>query len=268
MNSSEKSILLTGASRGIGREIALAFARKAGKLTLAGRNEDTLQETKAAVEKAGGQATLAVGDVTDTGWREAAVQKAIDTYGGLDILVNNAGVVAAGGLESLSEEDISQQLQINLVAPILLTRAALPWLRQSNEAAIVNMSSIFGLVGMPFYTVYGASKAGIAHFGEAMRRELADAGIHVMAVYPSATDTPMMESAALGDEAGFAYDTPEGVAQALLDGLEADQLTVVRADENSQNMIDANQQSPRELDTQIQQMKPKLEAAVANHRSM
>jgi len=96
------------------------------------------------------------------------VQKATETYGGLNILVNNAGVLSAGGLESLSEDDIALQLQINLVAPILLTRAALPTLRQSKGAAIVNISSIFGLVGMPFYATYGATKAGIAHFGEAV----------------------------------------------------------------------------------------------------
>jgi|AntDeeMinimDraft_5_1070356.scaffolds.fasta_scaffold08664_3 short-subunit dehydrogenase len=268
MELSNKSILLTGASRGIGRETALAFAQQGGKLVLAGRNQEALEETRAGVEQAGGEAIVVAGDVNDAGWRKAVIEKTIQTYGGLDILVNNAGVVSAGWLEKMSEDDISKQLQSNLVAPILLTRAALPALRQSQDAAIVNMSSIFGLVGMPFYATYGATKAGIALFGEAMRRELADQGIHVMTVYPGATDTPMMETAGLGDKAGFAYDTPEGVAEALLEGLKADQLTVVRVDDNSQSMIDANQQNPRELDAQIQEMKPKLEEAVAHHRSM
>ncbi|WP_111747175.1 SDR family NAD(P)-dependent oxidoreductase [Salinisphaera orenii] len=268
MNISGNSILLTGASRGIGREIALAFAKQGNKLTLAGRNEQALEETRAGVEQAGGQAIVVAGDVTDAAWREFAIQKAVETYGGLDILINNAGVVSAGSLEEQTEEDVNQQLQINLVAPILLTRAALPALRKSKQAAIVNTSSIFGLLGMPFYATYGATKSGLGHFGEAMRRELADAGIHVMTVYPGATDTPMMESAGLGDEAGFAYDTPEAVAKALLDGLQANELTVVRADENSQGMLDANRQSPRELDEQIRQMKPKLEKAVEQHRSM
>ena len=268
MEPANKSILLTGASRGIGRQVALAFARQGGKLVLAGRNEQALEETRAGVENAGGQAIVAAGDVTDAAWRQSIVDKAVQTFGGLDILVNNAGVVSAGWLEDLSESDLNQQLQINLVAPILLTRAALPALRQSPNAAVVNISSIFGLLGMPFYATYGATKAGIAHFGEAMRRELLDQGIHVMTVYPGATDTPMMETSALGDKAGFAYDTPEDVAQALLDGLENDQLSVIRADDNSQSMLDANQQAPRELDSQIQQMKPTLEEAVAQHRSM
>jgi len=268
MELSNKSILLTGASRGIGREIALAFARQGGKLVLAGRNQEALDETRTGVESAGGEAIVAVGDVTDAAWRHAIVDKAVQTYGGLDILVNNAGVVSAGSLEKLSEADINQQLQVNLVAPILLTRAALPALRQRQDAAVVNISSIFGLLGMPFYATYGATKAGIAHFGEAMRRELADQGIHVMTVYPGATDTPMMATAGLGDKAGFVYDTPEGVAQALLEGLETNQLTVIRADDNSQSMLDANQQKPRELDAQIQEMKPTLEEAVAHHRSM
>lgn len=268
MNISGKSILLTGASRGIGREIALAFAEHGGKLTLAGRNEKALEETRAGVERAGGQAIVVAGDVTDAGWRESVVDQAVEAYGGLDILVNNAGVVSAGGLGDISEEDVNKQLQINLVAPILLTRTALPALRKSGEGAVVNISSIFGLVGMPFYASYGATKAGIAHFSEAMRRELAEDGIHVMTVYPGATDTPMMETAALGDKAGFEYDTPQGVAKALVEGLEAGELTVVRADENSQGMIDANRQAPRDLDAQIREMKPKLKEAVAHHRSM
>lgn len=268
MELSGKITLLTGASRGIGREIALAFARKGGKLVLAGRNEDAVNETRASVERAGGEAIVVAGDVTDAHWRQSVIEKTEQTYGGLDILVNNAGVVSAGGLENLSETDVEQQLKINLMAPIMLTRAALPALRKSQGAAIVNISSIFGLLGMPFYATYGATKAGIAHFGEAMRRELVDQGIHVMTVFPGATDTPMMETAGLGDKAGFAYDTPEAVAQALLEGLEADHLTVVRADYNSQGMLDANQQNPSQLDQQIREMKPKLEEAVANHRSM
>jgi len=268
MELSNKIVLLTGGSRGIGREIALAFARHGGKLVLAGRNQQSLEETRAGVELAGGKAIVVAGDVTDAGWRQAVVEKTIQTYGGLDILVNNAGVVSAGGLDKLSEADVIQQLQINLVAPILLTRAALPALRKSQDAAIVNISSIFGLLGMPFYATYGATKAGIAHFGEAMRRELADQGIHVMTVFPRATDTPMMETAGLGDQAGFDYDTPGDVARALLEGLETNQLTVVRADDSSQAMIDANQQNPRGLDAQIQEMKPTLAAAVAHHRSM
>lgn len=268
MELTDKSILLTGASRGIGREIAFAFGQKGGKLVLAGRNQEALDETRAGVESAGGEAIVVAGDVTDAGWRRSVVEKTVRTYGGLDILVNNAGVVAAGWLENLSDADVNEQLQINLVAPILLTRAALPALRQSRDAAVVNISSIFGLLGMPFYATYGAAKAGIAYFGEAMRRELAGQGIHVMTVYPGATDTPMMETADLGDKAGFAYDTPEAVAQALLEGLETDQLTVVRADDNSQYMIDTNRQNPRELDAQIQEMKPTLDEAVAHHRSM
>lgn len=268
MNIPGKSVLLTGASRGIGREIAYAFARHGCKLTLAGRDEQALQETRSGVEQAGGRAIVVAGDVTDTGWRQSVVEQAIQAHGGINILVNNAGVVSAGALGDISEQDINQQLQINLVAPILLTRAALPALRNSGEAAVVNISSIFGMVGMPFYATYGATKAGIAHFGEAMRRELADDGIHVMTVFPGATDTPMMETAGLRDKAGFDYDTPQGVAKALIEGLEAGELAVVRADETSQGMIDANRQSPRDLDVQIREMKPKLAQAVAHHRSM
>ena len=93
------------------------------------------------------------------------------------MLVNNAGSVRAGRLEDVDADEVRSQIEINLIAPILLTQAALPALRKSGDAVVVNVSSGFGLVGMPFYAAYAATKAGIAHFGEALRRELYGEGV-------------------------------------------------------------------------------------------
>ncbi len=268
MNLSDRSVLVTGAGSGIGRATAVAFARRGARLTLTGRREEPLEETAKLVEEAGGEAQAVPGDVADPEARERVVQVAVERFGGLDVLVNNAGSVRAGRLENIDAEEIQSQIEINLTAPILLTRAALPALRESGDAAVVNVSSGFGLVGMPFYASYAATKAGIAHFGEALRRELFGEGVHVMTIYPGATETPMMDSNEAGPELGFEYESAEEVAEALVAGLEAGELEVVRGAEDRSAMTQMSREQPRKLDEQVASMKEDLEAAVANHSSM
>ena len=268
MELSQKSVLLTGAGSGIGRATANELARKGARITLVGRRREPLEETARLVSETGGEAQVISGDVTDPEVRQHAVESAVERFGGLDILINNAGAVRAGRLENVDAEEIQTQIEANLAAPILLTRTALPTLRDSGDAAIVNVSSGFGLVGMPFYATYAATKAGIAHFGEALRRELYGEGVHVMTIYPGATETPMMESNEGGPELGFEYESPEDVAAALVAGLESGELEVVRGAEDRSAMTQMSREQPRELDEQVAQMKGDLESAVANHSSM
>lgn len=268
MELSQKSVLLTGAGSGIGRATAVELARKEARMTLVGRRREPLEETARLVSETGGEAQVISGDVTDPEVRQRAVEAAVERFGGLDVLINNAGAVRAGRLENVDAGDIQTQIEANLAAPILLTRTALPALQDSGDAAIVNVSSGFGLVGMPFYATYAATKAGIAHFGEALRRELYGEGVHVMTIYPGATETPMMESNEGGPELGFEYESPEDVAEALVAGLEAGELEVVRGAEDRSAMTQMSREQPRELDEQVAQMKDELESAVADHRSM
>ncbi|CAN5662080.1 N/A [soil metagenome] len=268
MELSQKSVLLTGAGSGIGRATAIELARKGARLTLVGRRREPLEETARLVSETGSEAQVISGDVTVPEVRQRAVEAAVERFGGLDVPINNAGAVRAGRLENVDAEDMQTQIESNLAAPILLTRTALPALRDSGDAAIVNVSSGFGLVGMPFYATYAATKAGIAHFGEALRRELYGEGVHVMTVYPGATETPMMESNEGGPELGFEYESPEDVAEALVAGLEAGELEVVRGAEDRSAMTQMSREQPRELDEQVAQMKDELESAVADHRSM
>ena len=237
-------------------------------MTLVGRRDEPLEETASLVTDAGSEAHVVSGDVTDPTARERFVRAAVERFGGLDILINSAGAVRAGRLENVDAEEIRAQIEVNLTAPILMTRAALPALRDSGDAAIVNVSSRFGLVGMPFYAAYAASKAGIAHFGEALRRELFGEGVHVITAYPGATETPMMESNEAGPDLGFEYESPEAVADAIVVGLESGELEIVRGAEDRSEITRMSRERPRELDEQVAQMKGELEAAVANHSSM
>ncbi|AFZ66256.1 SDR family NAD(P)-dependent oxidoreductase [Deinococcus peraridilitoris] len=268
MNLQERSILITGASGGIGATLAEHFAREGTRLTLVARRADALQATVDRVIREGAQATGVIGDITDPAVQERAVRQAVDTFGRLDMLVNNAGNVRAGRLENLTPEDILAMINLNLTAPILLTRVALPALRGDGGGAVVNISSGFGLVGGPFYQVYAATKAGIARFGEALRRELQGEGVSVHTVFPGATRTAMMESNAAGPELGFHYQTADEVARIVIDGLKADQTDIITAPEERRAFFRKNIEQPEQVDAFYASIKDRLEVAVKDHSSL
>ena len=210
MDLTNASIVITGAGSGIGAALALRLAEFAPRLTLVGRRQEPLDELAGRVRQLGGQAHVVAVDLTEPGAPAAVVASVRAAFGRIDVLVNNAGNVRAGRLEAIEESEVLAQVALNLTAPILLTRAALPALRESDRALVIDISSGIGLIAMPFYATYAATKAGIAHFGEALRRELYGEGVHVLTVFPGATSTPMMESSQAGAAEGFEYETPGG----------------------------------------------------------
>jgi uncharacterized oxidoreductase len=268
MDLHDRSVLLTGAGTGIGRSLALALADRKSRLTLVGRRSGPLEEVTALVRERGAEAHVVPADVTAPGTAAAVVAAAEEEFGGIDVLVNNAGNVRAGRLETLSEQEVLAQIALNLSAPILLTRAALPALRASGNGLVVNVSSGIALIGMPFYATYAGTKAGIARFGEALRRELYGEGVHVLNVFPGATNTPMMESSQAGPEHGFTYETPEQVAAATLAGITDDSLEVVRGGDSQAQTVALNRSDPAALDAALAGLKPDLERAVAGHSSL
>jgi short-subunit dehydrogenase len=226
---SGKVAIVTGAGGGIGRAAALSLAMRGVGLVLVGRTREKLAETARLVQAhAGGSAEIVDGDVTDVAVRGAAIEVARRRFGRLDILVNNAGNVRAGRLDKIDVSEIRAMIEVDLVAPILFAREALPVLREGGDAAIVNVSSAIALAGVPFYATYAAVKAGLARFGEALRRELLGEGVHVLTVYPGATETPMMATNRAGPDLGFAREAPEAVADALVAGLEDGDSEVIR----------------------------------------
>ncbi len=237
-------------------------------MVISGRRPDALAD---AVRQLQGEASTVWGVAADAAspeGRATTLEYAVTVLGGLDILVNNAGRVRAGRLEDTPEVELQAMIDVNLVSPILLTRASLPSLRASGDALIVNISSGIALVGAPFYATYAAAKAGVAHFGEALRRELKGEGIHVLTVYPGGTDTPMMKTNRAGPELGFSREPAAAVAAAIVEGIETNAFEVIRGGELRAQMIALNRDNPAAVDDRLAALKAALEDAVKDHSAL
>ena len=262
--------IITGAGQGIGRALALEFGRRGGHLLLIGRQQATLMETARLVISEGGTAEIMVEDLTLAGAVQRIAER-VSSWTTVDLLVNNAGNVRAGRLELTSDVDVHSMIDLNLTAPILLTKALLPLLRESGKARgsiLLNVASGIALVGMPFYAVYAATKSGIAQFGEALRRELIGTGVHVATVYPGATDTAMMTSQNAGDELGWGRRPLEDVITDLIAALEAGEHEINTAPEGRREMQQLNITDPLAVDAALAPSLEALELAVRDHRSI
>ncbi len=185
--------IVTGASSGIGRAVALELARRGVNLVLVARREDRLAQLAGEIAALGRTVETVVGDVTDPETRGRAVDAAQSKLGGLDILVNNAGVGATGLFESAGAERLRRIMEVNFFALVETTRLALPLLRQGISPIIVNVSSILGHRGVPYNSEYSASKFAVQGFSESIRAELAQSGVGVLVVSPGTTETEFFD---------------------------------------------------------------------------
>lgn len=222
MNIFEKNVLLTGASGGIGRCIALELARRGARIALAGRRETRLHGIAAHIAADGGFARVIACDLTAPDGAATLCESAVDEMGSVDILINNAGLSCFGPLAEEEESKIRHLVGVNLTASILLAREVLPGMLKRRSGHIVNIGSAVGSIGLPQFATYAATKFALRGFSEALRRELAGTGIAVTYVAPRTTDT-CMNTRAMRDfmaQSGAAMDAPEKVARIVVNAIE------------------------------------------------
>lgn len=185
--------IITGASSGIGRALALELARQGAELVITARRQDRLCTLAEEISALGAKSHSVVGDVCDPATRQAVIQAVQERFGGLDILVNNAGIGALGLFEHADPQRLRQVMEVNFFALVEMTRLALPLLKRGTNPMLVNISSIIGHRGVPYNTEYCASKFAVRGFSESLRAELTRQGIDVLVVCPGTTDTEFFE---------------------------------------------------------------------------
>lgn len=189
-----RRVLVTGAARGIGRAVAIAFGAEGARVAINDRRPGAeLDAVCAAVAAAGGEATALAMDVASLGAADEMVGDATRALGGLDVLVNNAAVVLVRPLLDTSDADWAEVLATNLTAPFRLCRAVVAGMRAQGGGCIVNVVSELAWLGRADYAAYTATKGGLVSLTRSLARELAPA-IRVNAVAPGPTDTPMLAS--------------------------------------------------------------------------
>jgi hypothetical protein len=187
----DRTVVITGASAGIGAACARAFAAAGATVVLAARGIERLEAFAAELRAAGGDVVTVAGDVADPAAAARLIERAAAAHGRgrIDVLVNNAGANHRGRFEKFDAAQLAEIIDVNLRAPIVLIRLALPHLRRAAAPAIVNVASLAGRVPLPEEAVYSASKFGLRALSFALADELADDGIKVAVVSPGPVET-------------------------------------------------------------------------------
>jgi len=186
-------VLITGASSGIGQALALELASEGADLVAVARRKDRLERVAEIVRRRGRKIECVVGDITDAGIRQAALDRAREALGGLDLLINNAGVSAHGRFADADPDRLARIMDVNFFSAVELIRSAIPLLQEGSTPMIVNIGSILGHRGIPHQAEYCASKFALRGFSESIRPEMAKLGIDVLMVSPGSTDTDMFD---------------------------------------------------------------------------
>lgn len=204
-----KTWFISGSSRGIGRAITEAALVAGDQVVATARSLGPLEPL---LRRFGDRLRLATLDVTDETAANAAVGVAVEAFGGIDVVVNNAGYGELGSVEDTSLELFRQQIDANLIGTIIVTKAAIPVLRQQRRGHIVQFSSVGGRIGAPARAAYSAAKWGIEGFSESLAREMALIGVNVTIVEPGGFRTGFAQAAQDTDEGRAAYDAVVGAA--------------------------------------------------------
>jgi NADP-dependent 3-hydroxy acid dehydrogenase YdfG len=214
--------LVTGASSGIGRAIAIAIGGRGARVALVGRNREALDGVGMSIRAAGGQAQTFALDLTDDPSVSELAAQIRQTWGALDMLVHSAGVYEAATHEAMPVHRLDQLYRVNVRAPYLLTQLLLPELR-ARQGQIVFINSTVGLQTRGGISQYSATKYALRALADGLRDELRPDGVRVLSVYPGRTASPMQQAVMAGE--GRTYDAarlaqPDDVAQTVLGALE------------------------------------------------
>ncbi|WP_339672922.1 SDR family oxidoreductase [Dasania marina] len=216
MDVNNKTVLLVGATGGIGAAIAKQLDQRNAHVLLVGRSEQALHALGASLQH---QHSLIQADINSVEGRQQIVEQC--QRQAIDIYINAAGVMDFQLFSQQDSDRLQQMINTNLLSPMLLCQLLLPLLTQKSSAAIVNIGSTFGSIGHPGFAVYCASKFGLRGFTEALQRELASTGVQVLYLAPRATRTDLNSSAVnqLNEALGNSSDSPEQVALAVIAAL-------------------------------------------------
>lgn len=225
MNLENASVVLTGASGGIGAELARLLVQSGARVLLVARSGPRLLSLATQIQPPGtGRErvdALAV-DITTSAGRRAVLDAA--RARGVNVLVNNAAVPCFGSACQSNASELEQLIQTNVTAPLALTAGLLGQLMAQKHALILNVGSVLGEIGVPGYAAYGASKAALRQYSQALRRELAGSGVNVLYAAPRAVSTPFNDDrvVAFNQATGTQADSPAQVAQRLLKMLQTE----------------------------------------------
>ncbi len=224
MNLRDKNILLTGASGGIGREVALALAKAGARIGLLGRREAPLQQLQAEIAALNGVSMPIVADLSDSAQRAHAVKIMEQHIGPIDVLINNAGLVDFHDFSEQSPAIIERMIETNVLAPMLLTHSVLPNMLQRRSGRIVNIGSTFGSIGFAYFAAYASSKFAVRGFSESLRRELKGSGVGVSYLAPRAVKTSANSEAVYRMAAAtrMNMDEPVDVARFIVQSIKHD----------------------------------------------
>lgn len=242
--------ILTGASSGIGRALAVELVQRQVRLVLVARRREELERLAGELDPTGSHVQLVVGDITDDAVRRTAIETAMHHWWGLDLVINNAGIGARSRFVEASSERLRKIMEVNFFAPTELIRAAIPQLKQGRKPIIVNVGSILGHRGLPRHTDYCASKFALRGLSESLRAELAPLGIDLLLVSPGRTDTPFLDHSLARESVAWDNEpavTPAYVARRIARAIECGRHEIV-VNYRGQLLVWLSRLSPRLLD--------------------
>ena len=219
MKLNKQRVILTGAAGGMGSILANQIADAGAEIALIDANAESLQKLAATID--GSHAVP--GDLSNEEGCKDAIQSAMQALGGVDVLINLAGLMSFSTYEDEDIKRVQLLMQVNLIAPMILSRAVLPEMLKQGKGQIVNVGSTFGSIGFAYFTAYSASKFGLRGFSQALRRELVDSPVTVTYVSPRAVKTPINTGPIMqmGAATNMNMDEPEAVAGKIFKAIES-----------------------------------------------